>query len=158
MIWISCNWLNNFIHTFWMCCQVYNAFYQSGLKWWNYDLPYSADFVPLPLWDHTWEHSDPSRYSFWKLQCWGVPVSPACCNSFSVIVATKWSMTWVPICTGALSPYLSSEMIRNNTSSLYGHKSGIVRLDPMYPLYGIKMLPSPQDATHPYQFPQWKDP
>ena len=69
-------------------------------------LPLWCRFYPLTLQDHIWEHSGPSQYSFWKLQCWGCTcfqVSPACCNSFSVIVRTKCLITLVTICTCTLS-------------------------------------------------------
>ena len=82
------------------------------------------------------------------LRCTCFHVSSACCNSFSVIVTTTWPMTWVPICT-----------TKNNTSSLYQGKCGIVRWDSMYPLYGIEMPPIPFNTQHtPYQIPQWQDP
>ena len=48
-------------------------------------------------------------------------------------------------------------MTRNNMSSLYWDKYCIVRSTSMYHLYGIEIPPSPLDATHPYQIPQWKD-
>ena len=53
----------------------------------------------------------------------------------------------------SLSPYLWSKTTKNNTSSLYLGKSGIVRLASMYPLYGIEMPPIPsRHNTSPIKF------
>ena len=84
-------------------------------------------------------------------------VFPAFCNSFLVIFATNWFMTWVPICIRTLFPYLRYETTKNNMSSLYWGKSDIVRLASTYSFYGIETAPSSWDATHPHQVPQWKD-
>ena len=103
------------------------------------------------------------------LRCTCFQVPPACCHSFSVIVTTKFSMTWMLICTCTLSPYLWSQMIKNNISSLYQGKSGTVRLAFMYPFMVLKCPHSPWDEIHPisnssveglstpylYRIPQW---
>ena len=92
------------------------------------------------------------------LRCTCFQISPSCCNYFSVIVTTKWSMSWVLICTCTLAPYWWFETTKNNTSSLYQGKSGIVMLASRYFLYGIKMPSSPWDVTHLLSNSQWKDP
>ena len=59
--------------------------------------------------DHTWECQGLLQYFCFEimvLRYTSFQVSPAFCNSFLVIVATNWSMTWLPICTGTLSPYV----------------------------------------------------
>ena len=73
------------------------------------------------------------------LMCTCFQVSPACCYSFLVIVTTKWSMTWVPICTGTLSPYLWPRITKNKTSSLYLGKSCPLKMQ--QPLSGSILNP-----------------
>ena len=63
------------------------------------------------------------------LRCTWFKICPVCCKSFSVIVTIKWSMTWVPICTGTL-----------------------------YMLFMVLKCPHPLKVEHTlYQIPQWKD-
>ena len=88
------------------------------------------------------------------LTCTCFQVSPVSCNYSLIIVVTKWSMTWVPIFTGSLSPYLWSRMTKTNMSSLYWGKLGIVRLASTYPLYGI----GTPCLLEMHQTSQWKDP
>ena len=88
---------------------------------------------------------------FTVLRCTCFQVYPACCNSSMVIVVTKWCMTRVPICTGTLSPYLLLKTTRNNTSSLYWGKPGIMRLASTYPLYSITVPPVPSICNKPPQ-------
>ena len=143
-----------------MCHHICNAVYHSGHEWQNYDFPDSVilHFSPSRSYSGTFRPFTVFLLEITVLRCTCSQVSPACYNCFSVTGKTKWSMTWVPICTGTISPYLWSEMTKNNTSSLYWDKSGIVRLASTNPLYDIKMPPSPQDATHPHHISQWKDP
>ena len=49
VVWISCDWLNNYIQAFWMCHQVHNALYYSGQEWQNYDFSHSAYFTLYPF-------------------------------------------------------------------------------------------------------------
>ena len=63
--------------------------------------------------------------------------------SLVVIGTANWSMTRVPNCTGTCSLYLWSKTAKNNTSSLYQGKPGLLRLVLMYPLYGIEIMPNP---------------
>ena len=88
-----------------MCHQVHYALYHSGHKWQNYDSPYSGDFTLYPF--KIILVSIQAHYGMpfgnFRAGCTCFKVSPASCNSFSVIVTTKWSMTLVPISTGTLS-------------------------------------------------------
>ena len=49
IIQISCNWLDNYIHAFWMDNQVHDILYHSGHKWQNYDLPHTVTFTLYPF-------------------------------------------------------------------------------------------------------------
>ena len=82
------------------------------------------------------------------LRCTCFQVSPACCNSFSGHSHNQMVYDQGTYLHRYPSPYLWSKMTKNNTSSLYQGKSGIVRLASMYHLCSIK-CPHPQDTTHP---------
>ena len=81
------------------------------------------------------------------LKCTCFQVSPACCNSSKVMVATKWSVTRVHNYIGTNSPYLWSETTENKTYSLCWGKHGIKT----YPLYGIETIPVPSRCNKPWK-------
>ena len=87
---ISCDIYD--IYVFWMHHQVCNCLYYDSHKWQNYN---SGMFRPSKVF----------IFEITVLRCTCFQVSLACCNSSSVIVTTKWSKTWVPICTGT-SPHI----------------------------------------------------
>ena len=137
-----------------MCCQVTLPLTTLVPNGGIHDFPYSVKFTFQPS-ETVLGNMKAFQYLFCETWLFGdndtgecFLVSPAFYNSFLVIVATNWSMTWVPIVPGF---YLHIYHLKqqNNMSSLYWDKSGIVKLACTYPLYGIEMLPPPWDTTHP---------
>ena len=86
--------------------KVHNTFCYSSPKWWNHDFPHSENFTFQPLEIVLWNVKAFYSISIETMvsRCTSFQVSPASHNSFLVIVATNWSMTWVPICIRTLSP------------------------------------------------------